>query len=59
MRKFGFLEKYFLYLFNFLSSDYEVEFSVPEYWDCVVIFSLDLELNRLYRFIYCHLFLYH
>ena len=38
MRKFGFLEKYFLYLFNFLSSDYEVEFSVPEYCDRVVIF---------------------
>ena len=37
VRKFGFLEKYFLYLFNFLSSDYEVEFSVPDYCDRVVI----------------------
>ena len=41
--KFRFKTKSFLYLFNFLKSDYEVEiseveFSVPDYCDCVVIF---------------------
>ena len=48
--KFWFNKDSFLYLFNFLTSDYEVEFSVPDYCDCVVIFTSSAGKSNSPRF---------